>query len=147
MAIATVKQQTVTTTNVAPQQVFTKTTEVQPTVTAGPPQQVFNTKKTLVRSSQIVWYILGLVEVLLMFRFVLKVLAANPLSGFTNMIYSLTAPLVAPFVGIIRLTSAEGSLFEWTTIIAALVYLCVAWGLVYLLGLFFPITPSDVGTE
>jgi len=38
------------------------------------------------------------------------------------------------------------SVFEWTTIVAGIVYLCLAWGLVYLLDLIYPITPNDVNT-
>ncbi|MEK7526702.1 MAG: YggT family protein [Patescibacteria group bacterium] len=132
MAIATVKQETVT------------TEQVVPAATGEHPQVVYNKKKTIFRFNQIIWYILGLIEVLLMFRFILKALAANPNSSFVNLVYSLTRPLVSPFVGIFGITVAENSVLEWTTLIAALVYLCVAWGLVYLLGLFFPITPSDV---
>jgi hypothetical protein len=36
---------------------------------------------------------------------------------------------------------------EWSTIIAAVVYLCIAGGLVYLLDLIYPITPKDVETQ
>lgn len=148
MAIATVKQETVTTNTAAPLQTFTQTTkQVVPAATGEHPQTVYNKKKTIFRFNQIVWYILGLIEALLMFRFILKALAANPNSGFTDLIYSLTQPLVAPFIGIFGTTIAQNSVLEWTTLIAALVYLCIAWGLVYLLGLFFPITPSDVEAQ
>ena len=148
MAISNVKEQIVTTSSNQPQQVVTRTVkQVEPVVVGEAPQQVYNKKKTIFRFNQIIWYILGIVEILLVFRVILKALGANQFSGFTNLIYSITAPLAAPFFGILGVTNAGGSVFEWTTVIAAIVYLCIAWGLVYLLELFFPITPSDVGTE
>ncbi len=87
----------------------------------------------LYRGTQIVWYILGLVEVLLAFRFVLKLLGANAGAGFTSFIYMVTAPFAAPFVTVFRISKAAGSVFEWTTILAMFVYFVVAWGIVKLL--------------
>lgn len=141
-------QEEVTTVNTqAPQQVVKKTVrQVEPAVKGEPPQKVYETKKTIFRFNQIIWYILGLIEVLLGFRVLLKVLGANP-TGFTNLIYTLTYPLTSPFSGILGVTATGNSVFEWSTIIAGIVYLCVAWGLVYLLDLIYPITPTDVGTQ
>ncbi len=87
----------------------------------------------LYRGTQIVWYILGLVEVLLAFRLVLKLLGANTGAGFTDFIYMVTAPLVAPFVAVFQTSRAQGSVFEWTTILALFVYYVVAWGIIKLL--------------
>jgi len=83
---------------------------------------------------------------LLLFRVVLKALGANPLVGFTSLIYSITTPLVAPFNGILGLSITGNSIIEWSTIIAAIVYFIVAWGFIYLLDLIYPITPNDVET-
>jgi hypothetical protein len=87
----------------------------------------------LYRGTQIVWYILGLVEVLLAFRFVLKLLGANAGAGFTSFIYGVTAPFAAPFVTVFRMSKAEGSIFEWTTLLAMLVYYIIAWGIIKML--------------
>lgn len=111
------------------------------------PQKVYDKKKTILRLNQIIWYILGLVEVLLAFRVALKMLGANQSVGFTSLINSITAPLAAPFSGILGVSITGNSLFEWSTIIAGIVYLCLAWGFVYLLDLIYPITPSDVETQ
>ena len=91
------------------------------------------TTKPLYRGTQIVWYILGLIEILLLFRFILKFLGANPLAGFTSFIYGATYIFAAPFLNVFRLTRVEGSIFEWTTILAMLVYWIVAMGIVKLL--------------
>ncbi len=89
-----------------------------------------STTKPLYRGTQIVWYILGLLEVLLVFRFVLKFLAANPAAGFTKLIYGVTHVFVAPFNNVFSLTRVEGSIFEWTTLLAMFVYWLVAWGII-----------------
>lgn len=141
-------QEEVIVTDDAPQKIVRKVTrKIPPPVRDEPPQQVYEKKKTIFRSNQIIWYILGLIEVLLGFRFLLKLLGANQTVGFTNLIYSLTEPLVALFYGIIPTSSAGTSVVEGAIIIAALVYLCLAWGIVYLLDLFFPITPEDVEVQ
>jgi len=88
--------------------------------------------KPLYRGTQIVWYVLGLIEVLLAFRFVLKLLGANP-AGFASFIYGLTYIFTAPFTSVFHISSVADSVFEWTTLLAMLVYLVVAWGIVKLL--------------
>jgi|SRR5581483_4460006 len=110
------------------------------------PQKVYNKKKTIFRSNQVIWYILGFIEVLLTFRFILKLLGANQYVGFTSLVYSITSPLAAPFRGILGTPSTGNSTIDTASIIAGIVYLCIAWGLVYLLNLIYPITPGDVET-
>lgn len=88
------------------------------------------TTKPLYRGTQVVWYILGVLEVLLAFRFVLKLLAANPYAGFTMFIYTLSEIFAAPFLNVFRISRVEGSIFEWTTLLAMAVYALVAWGVI-----------------
>lgn len=68
--------------------------------------------KPLFKSVQIVWYLLSLLEILLVFRFVLKLTGANPTAGFTNFIYAVTWPFTAPFLAVFPKTVVEGSIFE-----------------------------------
>ncbi len=82
--------------------------------------------KPLYRGTQIVWYIAGLVEVLLAFRFILKLLGANPLAGFTSFIYGITQLFAAPFLSVFKISRVEGSIFEWTTLLAMIVYWLIA---------------------
>ncbi|HYC34618.1 MAG TPA: YggT family protein [Candidatus Paceibacterota bacterium] len=91
------------------------------------------TTKPLYRGTQIVWYFLGIVEALLVFRFFLKLLGANPAAGFTNFIYQVTYVFTAPFQAVFRVSRVEGSVFEWTTLLAMFVYWAVAAGIVKLL--------------
>src|SRR3989338_7231714 len=90
------------------------------------------TTKPLYRGTQVVWYILGLIEALLAFRFVLKLLGANAGAGFTSFIYSVTYVFAAPFLNVFRVSQVAGSVFEWTTLLAMLVYLLIALAIVKL---------------
>lgn len=86
-----------------------------------------------------VWYILGIIEIILAFRFVLKLFGANPNSGFVNFIYSVSGVLTAPFDNIFNVASVESneihSVFEPSILVAAIVYGLLAWGIVKLLNL------------
>ena len=108
------------------------------------PQQAYTTKKAIFRTYQIIWYILGVIEVLLAFRFVLRLLGANPASGFTTFIYTLSSPFSYPFQGIIGTTRFGDNALEWSTLIAMIVYLIVAYGLVKLFQLIKPTDPVEV---
>lgn len=89
--------------------------------------------KPLYRGTQIVYYILGIVEVLLAFRFVLKLLGANPGAGFTSFIYGTTYVFAEPFLSVFKSSQImTGSIFEWTTILAMIVYWIIATGIINL---------------
>jgi hypothetical protein len=90
-------------------------------------------------ASNIVWFIVGTITILLGIRFILKLLGANPNSGFVDVIYSVTNVLTAPFdsiFGVTRTTSGEvNSVFEPSIIVAALIYALIGWGVVKLINL------------
>jgi len=88
--------------------------------------------KPLYRGTQVVYYILGLLETLLLFRFILKLLEANPSAGFTKFIYGVTYIFAAPFLNVFRKTQVSGNVFEWTTLLAMLVYWILAMGIIKL---------------
>lgn len=88
------------------------------------------TTKPLYRGTQIVWYILGVIEILLLFRFVLKLLAANPNAGFSSFIYGVSSIFAAPFISVFGTSRVEGNIFEWTTLLAMFVYWVVAVGVI-----------------
>jgi len=88
--------------------------------------------KPLYRGTQIVWYALGLVEALLAFRFVLKLLGANPDAGFSAFIYAVTYVFAAPFLNVFRVTQVAGSVVEWTTILSMFVYWALAFAIIKL---------------
>lgn len=86
--------------------------------------------KPLYKGTQIVWYVLSLLEILFAFRFALKLLAANQSAGFTDFIYTLTHVFVAPFNNVFRVSSMANNIFEWTTLLAMVVYWIVAMGII-----------------
>lgn len=89
--------------------------------------------KPLYRGTQIVWYILGFIEILLAFRLVLKFLGANPEAGFTSFIYGITYIFATPFLSVFRSSViGGGSVFEWTTLLAMFVYWVIAMGIIKL---------------
>lgn len=141
------KVQEVTTVTTSPDQVVktTKHIKKEPAVKTEPPQQVFETKKSIFRTYQIVWYILGFVETLLIFRLLLKVVGADPLSGFALLIYGLSDVFALPFNGVLGVTATpEGSIFEWSTLIAMAVYWVIAYGIVQLFQIIKPVGPREV---
>jgi hypothetical protein len=99
--------------------------------------------KPLYRGTQIVWYLFGLLEALLAFRFILKLTAANPGAGFTDFIYNLSYPFVVPFINVFRTARVEGSVFEWTTLLAMVVYWLIAKGIVRLLVIGKPVSTPE----
>lgn len=103
--------------------------------------------KPLYRGTQIVWYIVGLVEVLLTFRFVLKLLSANSGAGFTNFIYIVTQPLAYPFLSVFGISRVEGSVFEWTTLLAMFVYWLIGWGITKLLVMGKTVSTPEAATK
>lgn len=88
--------------------------------------------KPLLKGTQIVWYLLSILEVVLAFDFVLKLMGANPTAGFTSLVYNIAWPFTAPFLAVFPQTTVEGSVFEWTILLAMLVYWMIAWAIVRL---------------
>lgn len=90
-------------------------------------------------STNLVWYVVGLIEVLLAFRFTLKLFGANPTSGFVDFIYTITGVLTAPFDNIFGVTTPEAgdveSVFEPSILVAAVVYALIGWGIAKLINL------------
>ena len=90
-------------------------------------------------AERIVWYVAGVLLVLLAFRFVLALLGANPNNGFANFIYSVSHPFVAPFFSLFGYNLQYGvSRFETYTLIAIAVYAIIAYGLARLVTISRP---------
>lgn len=88
--------------------------------------------RPLYRGAQIVWYSLYIIETLLIIRFLLKLLGANPDAAFSGLIYSLSYIFVWPFIAVFPNNYLEGSIFEWTTLLALVVYWLLAAALIKL---------------
>ena len=88
--------------------------------------------------SGIIYAIGGFIEALIGLRFILRLVGANPNSGFVEWIYSWSTPFVAPFAGIFGQESTvplqeagvvTQSVFDWTALIALVVY-AIIFGLI-----------------
>lgn len=81
--------------------------------------------------NKLVWFIVGLMAVLLAIRFVLLLAGADPNSGFGNLIYGLTNWMVAPFNGLLGTplptggTAAVAGQFAPDVLVAIVVYLLI----------------------
>lgn len=105
------------------------------------------TTKPLFRGVQMIRYLFGLLEILLAFRFFLKLTGANPAAGFTSFIYAITYPFAQPFLAVFRITVVEGSVFEWTTILAIIVYALIEMGIVRLLVMGRDVTTPEAASK
>ena len=115
----------------------------------GSPATVAKTSSTVVRDEvagsrnrvaqikQIIWFVAGVFEVLLAVRLALKLTAANQASDFTQLMFGLTEPLVALFLGIFPNASANSFEFEPASVVAMVVYFLVALGLTQLVRILY----------
>src|SRR3989344_5494589 len=99
--------------------------------------------RPLYRGTQVVWYIFYVIETLLLFRFLLRLIGANPDAIFSQIIYAVSYPFAAPFLYVVKSTQVSGSLFEWTTLLAMLVYWVIAWGIVRLFVMGKPVSTGE----
>jgi hypothetical protein len=84
------------------------------------------------RVVQIVWWLVALVDTLILIRFLLRLFGANPVP-FVRFIYDITWPLVAPFHGIFNTAQYSRAVLEPECIVAALIYLLIGWAIVALI--------------
>ena len=92
----------------------------------------------VVVAQRIVWFVAGLISIIIAIRFVLLLLGANQAAGFTDFIYSLSGAFVAPFVGIFGEPTYGASVFEVSSLLAIVVYLLIALGIAKLLTIGRP---------
>ena len=88
------------------------------------------------RREQIVYFIFGIIEVLIIIRVVLRLLAANSDAAFTSLIYTLSAPFIAPFEGVFPTPHSSGSVLELSSLLAVIVYALVAYLIVRMIEIF-----------
>jgi hypothetical protein len=82
----------------------------------------------------IISWVIGFIEVLLAFRFGLLLFGANPEAGFVDLVYTLSAPFMVPFEAVFGATETRiGSVFDWNTLLAIIVYAVIGWGVTSLI--------------
>lgn len=96
---------------------------------------------------QTIWYIVGIIELMLGLRFVLHALGVNSYNSFSSFIYSFSEPFALPFFGIVP-NSANGlSVLEWTTLIGMVVYLIATSLVVEFINIFRPTYTNEIEEE
>ncbi len=100
-------------------------------------------EKQIFRITRVIWYIVSILEILLILRFVLKVLQANTGADFTQMIYKLSSVFVEPFRLVFPTPVVEGTVFEWSTLLAILMYWIIGLGIVKLISMGRPVTHEE----
>ena len=103
-------------------------------------QVVNSPSKNEATSSQtleyLIYFFFGALDILLVFRLVLKLTGASLSSAFVGLIYGVTGVFILPFEGIFRRGFAQGvettSVLEPSTLVAIVVYAVLAWGIVKL---------------
>lgn len=122
-------------------EILKETTTVQ---NEGPREAVTTETKSVATSSQtieyLVYFFLGVLEILLAFRLIFKLTGASIASGFVSSIYGLTSIFILPFEGIFRRGYAQGvettSILEPSTLTAMIVYAVLIWGIIKLVRIF-----------
>lgn len=88
----------------------------------------------------IISFIFGIIELLVGARFIFLILGANPAAQLVSWVYSTSAPLVAPFAGILGRATAiptgavVHSVFDPSTLVAFIVYAAIGGLLLALFG-------------
>jgi hypothetical protein len=99
-----------------------------------------NLRRATLRSltTGIIYFLLGVLEVILGLRFIFRLLGANKGNSFTLSLYDFSHIFAGPFNGIFN-DQAIGakSVFELSTLIAMLIYALIGWGLVALSRVIF----------
>lgn len=87
------------------------------------------------KSIDLVWYALGVLEVVLAGRFFFELTAANSAAGFVQFILGISRPFVWPFNGIFPIPRDGNNAFDTNILIAMVVYAIVTWGITRLLAM------------
>jgi hypothetical protein len=87
---------------------------------------------------RLVWFVFGVIEVLIAIRFVLRLLGANSRAGFVQLVYGVSGFFMAPFNSIFGTQRVSGAVFEWSALVAIAIYALIAWGIVMLIRAVSP---------
>ncbi len=94
-------------------------------------------QSTLRRVCALIQWAAIVVNGLIGLRFLLKLLGSNPDAPFAALVYFLTKPFLAIFVGLTPTPSFGGIQIEFFDLIAILFYFILAWAIIRLLWILF----------
>lgn len=99
------------------------------------------------KATQVIWLLVGLLEAVLALRFVFKLIGVNAGNAFATLLYNVTNLFVVPFASLTGAPAAGGMIFEFSTIIAMIVYLLVAWAIAKIVYVAFYRPRGPVSTR
>jgi Ca2+/Na+ antiporter len=94
--------------------------------------------------SRVVMFVFGVIEALILVRFVLLMLGANIQAGFVQWIYQTSGYFMIPFTAMFGTQSVDGAIIEWSALVAILVYAIIAWLIVTAISALTPSYSSEV---
>jgi hypothetical protein len=83
-------------------------------------------------------FVFGVVELLILVRFFLLLVGANTQTGFVQWIHDMSGIFMAPFNAILGVQTIDGATFEWSALVAIVVYAGIAWLIVALIRALTP---------
>jgi hypothetical protein len=109
------------------------------------PSPAANQRAGVDRITQAIYFIFGVINVLLLLRLVLLLLGAQEASAFVSLIYGASHPLVLPFQGIFAEASVGGAVLEWASLVGIAVYSLIAYGITRAITLLYAPAQPSVG--
>lgn len=100
-------------------------------------RKVSTTSQSLAKASRGIWMLTMATQFLLLFRFLLRLLEANPANPFARMVFNLSDAVMVPFRNLVQNPEYAGIVLDAEAIIAALAYLMFSWLLVESLWVLF----------
>lgn len=94
-----------------------------------------------------IWLVFGLIEGLILIRFLLRALGANPRADFADFVYRITTPLLLPFEGLFGNPRFDGAVLELHALVAMVIYALIGWLVTKIAWLMFGETRSAVATS
>ena len=95
-------------------------------------QRIFTFKAT-----QLIWLLLGILEVMIALRIMLLLIGANPENAVVALVYAITTPFLFPFAGMVASPTAGYMVLELSSMFAMLVYSLLAWAVERIVWLIF----------
>jgi YggT family protein len=81
------------------------------------------------RAIRVIRYVTGVLEIVLLIRFFLRLLGASPEAAFSVLIYVVTEPFVLPFEGFFQHPGRGTVQFDSATAVALVIYPLLAWAM------------------
>jgi hypothetical protein len=101
------------------------------------PSEATRRAATIARTKQIIYFVFGIINVLLLLRFIFLALGASQASPFVNFVYALSRPFVLPFRGIFGEPTFGDAVLEWASLVGIAIYMLLAYGLARILELVY----------